>query len=151
MATLQIDRSDELRVAFRAIHSPNATVTLTPRLLFHTLKQLGLHPLTVSMRSALIESFSKHGGFTEDDFVQVAQSLGYAELADRNYGAAVAQMTAENNGLVDMNELERLVRIYGAPLKLSSAEVKAFLLFQLGEKQYVRPQLTKDTALQLIN
>jgi hypothetical protein len=150
---VKINRSDELRVAFRALAGSTSVrlsdAKFTSRKLFAALNSIGFPVLTLEIKNPLIQSFTKHGGFGEDDFVEIALSLGYEELAEERVAAAMLELSEKS--LVDANKLERLLAIHGKDLKLSRDEIKAFLLFQLGEKTYMRPKFTVEIASQLIN
>jgi hypothetical protein len=143
----KIDRSDELRVAFLA--SAKKNTKMTPKQLVDTLGHLGFPPLTPEIKSGLVASFNVHGGFDQEDFVKLALTMGFEEIGEKRYSEAIDQIAEDS--LVDCNLLERLLVHFGCGINLSPEEAKAFLMFQLGERDYKRPRITKEKAHQLIN
>ncbi len=137
-------RKEELRLVFRNLQTPR----ISGRQLVELLRSVGLG-VQPELTKTISHAFEAHGGFYCDDFVDIAESLGYSTNAAAR--AAEALRTIEYKESVNLVQLERMIEVCGKGIGLKTEEAAVFLSFQLGALEASKGRISMRRALELIN
>jgi hypothetical protein len=138
-----LDRSAELRLIF----SLHKQVKVSDETLCALIRSVGLE-LQPSDRVAITEAYKAQGPFLCEDFVNVAESLGFSKNAGNITFAALNASSYKNE--VSVKRLHHVLSVTGKSLELSETEVEAFLVFQLGFENVFKPRIKIHQAMELI-
>ena len=116
--------------------------------LLKLLSSVGLR-VSLSDRQAIAEAFQTRAGFNKEDFVNIAESLGYSRNANDLTNSALKVMS--QGGYVLLESLERHLSVCGKEIGLSREEARSFLLYQLGSKDFVKGRVSLEDAQSLLN
>lgn len=134
----------ELRLAFKTLKKK----TITPAEVFSLLHVIGIE-CTAAEQQAVVDAFQEGGAFSCEEFVDIAESLGFSATAKEKVEAALELVT--ERGRVDVLRLHQMITAAGGRIGLTAAEAREFLRFQLGPRALAKPQVTIREALGILN
>lgn len=139
-----ISRKDELRIIFKDAKTPR----ISGAQLVALLRSVGLQ-VPADTRKAIADAFNAHGGFYCEDFISIAESLGFSETAPAR--VAEALRTLEYKDSVNLVDLQRNIHLCGKAVGLTEEETSVFLVFQLGAEALSKGRIPYSRSLDLIN
>ena len=134
----------ELRLAFQSVGKKE----LTPAEVFSLLHAIGV-ACTPAEQQAVIDAFQESGAFNCEEFVDIAESLGFSETAQEKLECALELLTEQ--AAIKVGKLQQMIAVAGARIGLTAVEAQEFLRFQLGPRSFDKPRVSLREALGLLN
>jgi Ca2+-binding EF-hand superfamily protein len=134
----------ELRLAYLT----RRKAQINPGEVFAILNAIGAD-CSPSEQQAVVEAFDEAGGFTCEEFLDIAESLDYSTTAESKVIDALKSIADIDR--IHVKHLHHLITVAGTRIGLTSHEAKEVMRFQLGPRALAKPQVSLQEALSLLN